>query len=83
MHAVIVTLLALSGAAAAAPAVQAREPSANFGLRAFSSGGKLTAWALVNAHVGAGINAIQIQRPAAFVPDPAYLDDTKLFFGRC
>ncbi|KAI1246123.1 hypothetical protein MGN70_013020 [Eutypa lata] len=80
MYAVIATTLALTGAAVAAPAATIKARAEQFGLHAFSTGGELQYWAVVNAHIGAGQNALQIQRPAAYQSDPAYLNNTELFF---
>lgn len=82
MYAVIATTLALTGAAVAAPAATIKARAEQFGLHAFSTGGELQYWAVVNAHIGAGQNALQIQRPAAYQSDPAYLNNTELFFGK-
>ncbi|KAI1374004.1 hypothetical protein F4677DRAFT_185668 [Hypoxylon crocopeplum] len=76
MYALVATVLALAGAAVAAPTVQAREDS-EFRLHATAP---LTAWALINAHVSAGTNVIQIQRPTAYVSDASYLNGTNLYF---
>ncbi|KAK5164047.1 uncharacterized protein LTR77_010138 [Saxophila tyrrhenica] len=45
-----------------------------FGLTAFGS--QLDGWAVVNAHVGAGQDAVIIQRPSAYTPDKAVLTGT-------
>ncbi|KAI0841300.1 hypothetical protein F5Y06DRAFT_217693 [Hypoxylon sp. FL0890] len=76
MYALTAATLALAGAAVAAPTLQAREES-QFRLHAT---GTLAAWALVNAHVDAGTNVIQIQRPSAYVSDVSYLNGTNLYF---
>ncbi|KAI0456097.1 hypothetical protein F5B21DRAFT_171217 [Xylaria acuta] len=77
MRSFIAATLTLTGAALAAPS--SNEASAKFQLRAVNNDA-IFGWALVNAHVAAGTNAIQIQRPAAYQPDVAYLDDGSLFF---
>ncbi|KAI1141959.1 hypothetical protein F5Y05DRAFT_409107 [Hypoxylon sp. FL0543] len=76
MYALAAATLAFAGAALAAPALQAREES-QFRLHAT---GTLAGWALINAHVDAGRNVIQIQRPAAYVSDISYLNGTNLYF---
>jgi hypothetical protein len=77
------TALALAGAALAAPAPapEARAASAQFQLRTVNND-DIFGWAIVNAHVAAGQNVIQIQRPAAYQPDISYLNGTSLFFGK-
>ena len=75
MHAVIAAALALSGFAAAAPTLEARQNIVgDFGLRANNS--NINEWAIVNAHIAAGQNSLQIQRPSVYQPDPAYLNST-------
>ncbi|KAI1753064.1 hypothetical protein F4782DRAFT_96778 [Xylaria castorea] len=77
MRSFIAAALTLTGAALAAPA--ANDASAKFQLRALNNDA-IYGWALVNAHVAAGTNVIQIQRPAAYQPDVAHLDDGTLTF---
>lgn len=81
MYTLIATALALTGAAVAAPAVRSRDVTTDFGLHAFTADLALQDWAVVNAHVAAGTNAIQIQRPSVYQADPAYLNGTELLFG--
>ncbi|KAI8630684.1 hypothetical protein F5Y19DRAFT_426058 [Xylariaceae sp. FL1651] len=76
MHA-IATALTLAGAALAAPA--ARDASAQFQLHVVNNDA-IFGWAIVNAHIAAGTNVIQIQRPAAYQSDVSYLNNTELFF---
>ncbi|KAI1098747.1 hypothetical protein F4804DRAFT_323938 [Jackrogersella minutella] len=76
MYAFAATTLALAGLAAAAPTLQDRQES-QFRLHAT---GVLAGWALVNAHVDAGRNTIQIQRPSAYQSDISYLNGTNLYF---
>ncbi|KAI1438596.1 hypothetical protein GGR50DRAFT_369836 [Xylaria sp. CBS 124048] len=77
MRSFIATTLAFAGAAVAA----ATEPTVSklFQIRALNNQG-LEGWSVVNAHQAAELNAIQIQRPAAFQPDSAYLNGTTLSF---
>ncbi|KAI1410345.1 hypothetical protein F5Y13DRAFT_192528 [Hypoxylon sp. FL1857] len=77
MYALTAATLALAGAALAAPTLQARDGS-QFSLHA--TGGPLTGWAIVNAHIAAGKNTIQIQRPSAYVSDTSFLNGTNLYF---
>ncbi|KAI0472213.1 hypothetical protein F4859DRAFT_483502 [Xylaria cf. heliscus] len=77
MRSFIAAALTLTGAALAAPA--SNEVSAKFQLRAVNNDAIL-GWAIVNAHVAAGTNVIQIQRPAAYQPDAAHLDNGALEF---
>ncbi|KAK7752461.1 hypothetical protein SLS62_005614 [Diatrype stigma] len=76
MYTILATALALAGAAVAAPAVA----TTDFGLHAYTADLALQDWAVVNAHVAAGTNAIQIQRPSVYQADPAYLNGTELLF---
>ncbi|KAI1399800.1 hypothetical protein F4819DRAFT_463819 [Hypoxylon fuscum] len=76
MYAIIASALALDGVAVAAPTLEARQES-QFRLRAT---GTLAGWALINSHVDAGRNVIQIQRPAAYQSDISYFNGTNLFF---
>ncbi|XXG99495.1 glycosylphosphatidylinositol anchor biosynthesis [Hypoxylon texense] len=76
MYAIIATALAFAGLSAAAPTLEARQES-EFRLRAT---GTLAGWALINAHVDAGRNVIQIQRPSVYQSDISYLNGTNLFF---
>ncbi|KAI2465024.1 hypothetical protein F4781DRAFT_410938 [Annulohypoxylon bovei var. microspora] len=76
MYTLITTTLALAGLAAAAPALQDRQES-QFRLHAT---GTLAGWALINSHIDAGRNVIQIQRPSAYVSDVSYLNGTNLYF---
>jgi len=77
MRAFTATALTLAGATLAAPA--ASDASAKFQLRTVNSDA-LFGWALVNAHVAAGQNVIQIQRPAAYQSDVSHLEGGSLFF---
>ncbi|KAK6957304.1 hypothetical protein Daesc_000086 [Daldinia eschscholtzii] len=76
MHALFTAVLAIAGTALAAPAVEERQTH-KFRLRATD---KLAGWALKNAHVEAGRNVIQIQRPSVYSSDPSYLNGTHLYF---
>ncbi|KAI0128084.1 hypothetical protein F4776DRAFT_629165 [Hypoxylon sp. NC0597] len=76
MYALTAATLALAGAAVAAPTLQAREES-QFRLQ---TTGILTGWALINAHIDAGRNVIQIQRPSVYISDVSYLNGTNLYF---
>ncbi|KAI8960790.1 hypothetical protein F5Y11DRAFT_250536 [Daldinia sp. FL1419] len=76
MYALLTTALAFAGAAVAAPVVEERQTH-KFGLHATE---KLAGWALKNAHVDAGRNVIQIQRPSVYSSDPSYLNGTHLYF---
>ncbi len=81
MRSFTVAALTLAGAALAAPASSfKRAVAAEFQLRVVNNDA-IFGWAIVNAHVAAGTNAIQIQRPAAYQPDAAYLDGSALSFG--
>ncbi|KAI1820547.1 hypothetical protein F4861DRAFT_522554 [Xylaria intraflava] len=70
-----ITALTLAAAVVATPA----DSNTKFRLNA-SGNQDLNGWAVVNAHATAGINWIQIQRPAAYQSDQAYLDGTTLSF---
>ncbi|KAI2781202.1 hypothetical protein F4815DRAFT_103224 [Daldinia loculata] len=76
MYAILTTVLAFAGSAVAAPALEERQTD-QFSLRATD---KLAGWALKNAHVAAGENVIQIQRPSVYSSDPSYLNGTNLYF---
>ncbi|KAI1354116.1 hypothetical protein F5Y01DRAFT_274188 [Xylaria sp. FL0043] len=78
MRSFVAAALTLAGAAFAAPAKEAT--SAEFQLRAVNNDA-IYGWAIVNAHVAAGTNAIQIQRPAAYQPDVAFLDNGSVEFN--
>ncbi|KAI1293321.1 hypothetical protein F5Y03DRAFT_331630 [Xylaria venustula] len=78
MRSFIAAALTLAGATLAAPSKAAT--SAEFQLRAVNNDA-IYGWAIVNAHVAAGTNAIQIQRPAAYQPDAAYLENGSLEFN--
>ncbi|KAI0432833.1 hypothetical protein F5Y09DRAFT_119146 [Xylaria sp. FL1042] len=81
MRSLVAAALTLAGAALAAPASSSKgATSAEFQLRAVNNAA-IYGWAIVNAHVAAGTNAIQIQRPAAYQPDAAFLDDGSLAFN--
>ncbi|GAW15068.1 hypothetical protein ANO14919_044770 [Xylariales sp. No.14919] len=77
MRSFVATALTLAGAALATPASEAT--SAEFQLRVVNNDA-IFGWALVNAHVAAGTNAIQIQRPSVYQSDVSYLDDGSLSF---
>ncbi|KAI0399209.1 hypothetical protein F4802DRAFT_57242 [Xylaria palmicola] len=79
MRSFIPAALSLAGAALASPAPSTEATSAKFQLRAVNNDA-IFGWAIVNAHVAAGINVIQIQRPAAYQPDVSYLDGSSLSF---
>lgn len=80
MRSFIAAALTLAGAALAAPAAGQDAKSAKFQLRVVNSDA-IFGWALVNAHVAAGTNVIQIQRPAAYQSDVSHLSGGELFFG--
>ncbi|KAI0555709.1 hypothetical protein F4679DRAFT_519547 [Xylaria curta] len=77
MRSFITAALSLTGVALAAPA--ANEASAEFQLRAVNNDA-IYGWAIVNSHVAAGTNVIQIQRPSAYQSDVSYLNDGSLAF---
>ncbi|TGJ86807.1 hypothetical protein E0Z10_g1992 [Xylaria hypoxylon] len=77
MRSFVAAALTLTGAAFAAPGSEAA--SAKFQLRVLNNDA-IFGWALVNAHVAAGTNVIQIQRPAAYQPDVSHLDNGTLSF---
>ncbi|KAI0109814.1 hypothetical protein F4814DRAFT_450775 [Daldinia grandis] len=76
MYALLTTVLAFAGAAVATPALEERQTH-RFSLHPTD---KLAGWALKNAHVAAGQNVIQIQRPSVYSSDPSYLNGTNLYF---
>jgi hypothetical protein len=81
MRAFTATALTLAGAALAAPAASdASSSSAKFQLRVVNND-HIFGWALINAHVAAGQNVIQIQRPSVYQSDVSYIEDSSLFFG--
>ena len=75
MHAFAALTLALAGSTLAAPVVDERATSKQFRL---SVGGSdnLNGWAVLEAHVAAGSNAIEIQRPSAFQSELVTLSGT-------
>ncbi|KAI8955238.1 hypothetical protein F4801DRAFT_574824 [Xylaria longipes] len=77
MRSFVVAALTLTGAALAAPA--SNDASAKFQLRVVNND-NIYGWAIVNSHVAAGTNVIQIQRPAAYQSDVSYLDAGSLSF---
>ncbi|KAI1165517.1 hypothetical protein F5B18DRAFT_611303 [Nemania serpens] len=79
MRSFIAAAVTLAGAALAAPAVEHDAASAKFQLRVVNSDA-IFGWALVNAHVAAGTNVIQIQRPAAYQSDVSHLSGGSLYF---
>ncbi|KAI1425580.1 hypothetical protein F5Y12DRAFT_361865 [Xylaria sp. FL1777] len=80
MRSFIATALTLAGAALAAPASSSSEAaSAEFQLHTVNNAA-IFGWAIVNAHVAAGTNAIQIQRPSVYQSDASFLSDGSLVF---
>ena len=65
MHAFTALVLALAGSTLAAPTAEERAAAPKFRLSVAGSK-DLNGWAVLEAHVAAGTNAIEIQRPAAF-----------------
>ncbi|KAF2972299.1 hypothetical protein GQX73_g1328 [Xylaria multiplex] len=74
MRSFVAAALTFTGAALAAP-----ESSTTFRLYVVNNDA-IFGWAVVNAHIAAGTNAIQIQRPAAYQSDVSYLDTGSLEF---
>jgi hypothetical protein len=69
--------------------VAPRDVSASFRLHAYANP-NLRGWAIVNAHVAAATNALEVQRPSTYISDMAYLSgaasafsngEAKLVFG--
>ncbi|KAI1269393.1 hypothetical protein F5Y18DRAFT_437297 [Xylariaceae sp. FL1019] len=59
----------------------ARDVSAEFRLHVVNSDETgIYGWAVVNAHVAAATNVLQIQRPTAYQSDISYLNGTELIF---
>ena len=76
MHALAALVLTFAGSALAAPALTERSTEQeNFVLRVADNQG-LNGWSVLEAHVSAGTNAIEIQRPAAFQPEKVHLFGT-------
>lgn len=74
MHASTTLLLLVAAGAASAQTVGTE---VGFGLRAFSTRSEdIQNWAVVNAHVGAGDNVLEVQRPTASEPDHAFFNGT-------
>lgn len=74
MHAFTALVLALAGSTLAAPVIEERDTSSAFRLTAVSE--NLTGWAVLEAHVAAGTNAIEIQRPSAYQSEKVKLSGT-------
>ncbi|KAI2622324.1 hypothetical protein GGR54DRAFT_638660 [Hypoxylon sp. NC1633] len=77
MYALVATVLALTGAAVAAPTVQTRQISADFKLHATAP---LLGWALINSQAAADRYVIQLQRPSVYTSDVSYFNGTNLYF---
>ena len=76
MHAFTALALTLAGSVLAAPAITERATEQeNFKLSVVGSE-DLNGWAVLEAHVGAGTNAIEIQRPSAFQSEKVHLFGT-------
>lgn len=76
MHALAALALTLAGTALAAPAIKERSTEQeNFSL-SVAGNANLNGWAIVEAHVGAGVNAIEIQRPSAYTSEKVHLFGT-------
>lgn len=75
MHHLVALLLPLAGSILAAATLQSRDTTNPFRLHA-TANSNLTGWAIVNAHVAAGTNAIEVQRPSAYISDLAVLNGT-------
>lgn len=83
MYTVLATILALAGASAAAPTARSSEVY----FFATGNGTNVNHWALINAHVAAGTNSLQIQRPSVYSSDAAHLTSSEdgksqLIFGK-
>lgn len=63
MRAFTAITLALAGSSIAAPMMEERDTSSRFRLSVIGSE-NLNGWAVLEAHVAAGTNAIEIQRPS-------------------
>lgn len=75
MYTFTALVLALAGSTIAAPTIEERATSESFRLSVVGSE-HLNGWAVVEAHVAAGTNAIEIQRPAAFQSELVKLSGT-------
>ncbi|KAI0161306.1 hypothetical protein GGR57DRAFT_353216 [Xylariaceae sp. FL1272] len=77
MRSIAAAAISLAGIATAGPV--ARDVSAEFRLHVVNTDA-LYGWAVVNAHVAAATNVLQIQRPAAYQSDISHLNGTEFFF---
>ena len=75
MHAFAALILALVGPTLAAPTIEERATSKSFHLSVVGSE-NLNGWAVLEAHVAAGSNAIEIQRPSAYQSELVKLSGT-------
>jgi hypothetical protein len=77
MHAFEALVLTLAGSALAAPAITERSTEQeNFKLSVVGSE-DINGWAVLEAHVAAGTNAIEIQRPSAYQSEKVHLFGTQ------
>jgi hypothetical protein len=76
MYALISLALTLTGLTTAAPSLIPRQGSDSAEIYPYANNTKINRWAVVNAHVAAGTNLIEVQRPTVYQSDPAHLYGT-------
>lgn len=76
MYTMLAAALALASTVCATPISRRDDSVFSF----WTNSPNLTEWAVVNAHVNAGVNLIEIQRPTAYTSDNATFNDTRVVF---